>query len=354
MSMKKIISALTLVLCLILTCATGCSNSTHYREPERQYLVSAIGFDRQDDLMRVSLEVVIFKVGEAESSIETKVFNGVGESVREGLGSLSGEISKLLLFSHCTLIVLGESLTPAQRQEALDFCTPDNDINISASVICTPDALALLSSGSISTPVTGYDITGVLKQKSQDWGIKLNNKLYQIGDARLHEAGYYSLPKFIVNKDEDEEESLYSFVGIVIHLADSPAIELSLPESALYSLLCGSYGNGSFFIKDDSGDTLSPSVKHASSVVSGEYIGDELQVSINCTLSLDEQRSDIGSPERLAKLLEDRAAEFIGRMTLDNDADLFQIRHRIKIKDNPGAAPDMSALSAINVTFKVK
>lgn len=348
--MKKIVA---LVLVLALSALAGCSSSEIYREPERQYLVSAMGFDRRDSLLMISLEVIIFSVGSAQSSIETRVFSGLGERVREALGSLSGEVSKLLLFSHCRLIVLGESLTPEQRGEVFAFCTPENDINITASVICSPDALELLSADSLSTPVTGYDITGVIKQKSQDWGIGRSERIYQIGDARLRGESCYALPRFTMTGEGAER--MYSFGGIFLHRHDSPVLLLDLPDSALYSLLRGDYGKGggSFFISTEGGDTLSPRVKRADTDVSGEYVGGNLRVSILCRLELDARRGYIGSPGLLVRALEERSAEFVALLAELGGADLLNIVNRVNIKGQSGARPDISEVSELTVGFEV-
>lgn len=346
---KMIISAAMIVLSLLQF--SGCRGIYGYREPEQQYFVSAMGFDRAGDLIEVSLEVIIFSVGEAESKIETRLFSGRGETVREAVSSLSGEVSKKLLFSHCALIVLGETLSPGQCDAVFSFCTPENGINISAAVISTPNANSLLKAPSVSTPVTGYDITGVIKQKSRDWGIGLMNRIYQIGDERMRGGSCYSVPFFVLARG-DNGEDIYSFFGTRIYSGDMPTIILDLSDSALYSLICGTYGSGTFFVRTDGGEVLQPTVLSAKTGVRGNVEEGVLNIKIITNLQLDERRNIGVDPARVARALEDNTLKFIEKTHTGCGRDPFDLRTRVRT-DAQGGTDENTEIGSITVEFSV-
>jgi hypothetical protein len=303
--MRKLYIFFFIILPLIFS---SCQKLTQYREPEQQYLISAIGFDNAENELKVSLEVIIFSVGKAESSIESKVFSGNGLTVKQALGNLSSEVAKKLLYGHCALIVLGESLTGSQVEEIFQFCSSGKDIPLSTSLISTPDAMALLSCKSISTPVTGYDITGVLKQKSEDWGIGLTDRLYEVQTKRLDENGYYALPYFSVSTSEDK--TVYTFSGIRIYEHDSPSLLFDLPQSALYSLLTDTYGSGTFYIESD-GAIYQPEVKRASSSVKIDGDCGRTCITVKMRLLLRRGQTEKIDTVALGAALEKKAIEFI-------------------------------------------
>lgn len=321
--MKIIIKILPLLLMLSLA---GCRSDALYREPERQYLVSAVGFDREDEGLKVTLEVVIFSVGEAEGGIESRTFSGVGQTIKSALGSLSGEVSKKLLYGHCALIVLGETLTPEEVGEVLDFCDSENELPISSSLVSSPDAAALLACQSISTPVTGYDITGVIKQKSEDWGIGLSNRLYEVKGRRGGGKGCFALPSFRVSGGN--EQQLYTFTGIRIYENDSPSLLFDLPEGALYSLLTGTYKSGTFYF-ETGGRIYQPDIKRATAAVRAEEDSGRLSITIKMKLRLYRGQSDKTDPLTLASALEERATEFFSSVRARSVTDIFELSSRV-------------------------
>ncbi len=324
------------LLFLLISSFSGCRKITQYREPEQQYLVSAVGFDRENGELKASLEVIIFSVGKAEGSIESKVFTGAGKTVKQALGNLSGEISKKLLYGHCALIVLGESLNAGQVDEIFNFCCSGKEIPISASLVSAPDAAALLSCKSISTPVTGYDITGVIKQKSENWGIGLANRLYDVEGRRLRDKSYYAIPHFSVSGEGSD--TVYTFSGIRIYENDLPSLLFDLPESALYSLLTGTYGSGTFYIESD-GVIYQPEVKRASSSVKTDNENcSSLCIAVKMHLLLRRGQTEKIDTEALGAALEKKSRELFIAASALSHSDIFEIESRLgRSGENVGA-----------------
>ncbi len=343
MNVTKIKNVFVMPLVLLIFVLPGCRNITQAREPEQEYLAAAMGFDRgEDDLLEVTLEVIVFSVGEAENSIESRLFTGTGHTVKEAVGNLSGGVAKTVLFSHCALLVLGENLSAGQVDEVFRFCTTERNISISTVVATAPDAGELLSCESISTPITAYDITGVLQQKRRDWGISLANRLHEVEAGRLNTKSF-ALPYFTVEK-KDEKNS-YSLHGVRIYENDLPSLTLDLTGSAFYSLLSGSFKSGSFYFEAD-GTVYQPEVRHYSSKVRTPAGTNEIEINIR--LILEKERYSMTDTDALKTALEKAADDFFNTVTAACRTDVFNIRKRAGLDDVPGE------FSNVKIRFDVK
>ncbi|HHT54430.1 MAG TPA: hypothetical protein GX011_05835 [Clostridiales bacterium] len=328
---------LILPLVLLLLATTGCRNITQAREPEQEYLAAAMGFDRgEGDLLEVTLEVIVFSVGAAEDSIESRLFSGTGHTVKEAVGNLSGEVAKTIVFSHCALLVLGETLSAGQLDEVFRFCAAEPNISISALVAAAPHAGKLLSCQSISTPITGYDLTGVLQQKRRDWGVGLSNRLYEVESGRLN-TECFALPFFTVIREG--EESSYTLHGIRIYENDLPSLTLNLSESAFYSLLSGSFKSGSFYFESD-GIVYQPEVRRYSSKVRAARGINRVEISIR--LILEKERYSMTDNDTLKTALERAAARFYNSVAANCRTDIFNLGKRAGTKGAPGDFSDVS------------
>jgi hypothetical protein len=338
--MKKI---LILPLVLLILALPGCRNITQAREPEQEYLAAAMGFDRgEDDLLEVTLEVIVFSVGAAEDSIESSLFTGTGHTVKEAVGNLTGGVAKTVLFSHCALLVLGESLSSGQVDEVFRFCAAERNISISTAVAAAPNAGELLACESISTPITAYDITGVLQQKRRDWGIGLANRLHEVEAGRLNTKSF-ALPYFTVEKKDDN--SSYSLYGVRIYENDLPSLTLDLTGSAFYSLLSGSFESGSFYFEAD-GTVYQPEVRIYSSKVRAPAGTNKIEINIR--LILEKERYSMTDTDALKTALERAAAGFYNTVTAACRTDVFNIGKRAGLDDVP------EEFSNVTIRFDVK
>ena len=188
----------------------GCSSCGIRRvsEPEDVYLVSALGFDRAGELLRLSAEVPLTRENEADQ-MEVECFWGMGETPDAALLDLKAGLSKELIFGHCALVVFGDRLTPEDRATATDFAAHTVQIPLSVPVISTPDALELLKNGSLSAPAAGYDIPEILRRQNKLYELDLRCRLYEI---LAQTNGKQVLPRFLPT-DSDQAAS-DSFDGL--------------------------------------------------------------------------------------------------------------------------------------------
>lgn len=167
--MKRKAIILTLIS-LILLC--GC---TGYREIERGYFVTAIGFTKQNGGFGIVLETL------APSDIEpsgegNNLLSGSGKTLDAAYGKIKNSLTKSLYFEHCGVIVVSRDFTENEILEIFDFCTALNTLNIDVYVAQTDDVTALFETETTDESV-GYSIIGLIKNAGNNG---FSNQLYQI------------------------------------------------------------------------------------------------------------------------------------------------------------------------------
>ncbi len=211
-------------------------------EPERIYTVAAVGFDAVGDNIRISVEVPIVRETAAKEEPKTTVFSGEGKDVREALRHLTSGLSKRLVFSHCALMVLGESLDRERLTEAFAFADTGIYLPLAAQVVSAPNARELLLSGSLSAPAVGYEISEILEREFSLLGIRPPCKIYELR-ANARGGGHVPLPYFQVGKESTGHTC--SFLGMNILIADAPPLFLDREECVYYAILSGFFVGGS-------------------------------------------------------------------------------------------------------------
>lgn len=163
-----------------------------------EYLISSIGFDNENGQLKACFEAIVIN-SETEGQ-QVKVIEGVGKTVNEAIGQVERKSTQSLLFSHCAVLVVGDSVTQNQLDNIYDFCFENTDITLSAFFVKTQNAKKLLSSKPLSTIAVGYDILGLIEQYSKNKNIKIKNRYFEImalnkevvlPKITLKEEGYY-------------------------------------------------------------------------------------------------------------------------------------------------------------------
>lgn len=180
MKILKILCCLALAFTL-----SGCSMLTDYRESEQVIVVSALGFDYQDKVLKVSAETV----SKAESS-ESIIITSAGENIEKSIENLKKTTGVPLILSHCGSIVLGQSLNADQINKILLYLCALYEFPSDSSVISSEDALSLLKCKSITGEQVGYSLMRLLKENHID------SRLFVI--LRSEKT---SLPAFKVEKE---------------------------------------------------------------------------------------------------------------------------------------------------------
>lgn len=170
--MKK--SALILLtVAVALLC--GC---TGYREINRGYLTTALGFSIDDGDFTITLET-ISSSDVTDKPSEVITLSGRGKSLDDAYTALEKQLVKPLYFEQLGTIVISNALDDAQIKLAIDFYKKLPSANYGIYLVKTNDISALFNSETAGG-VLGYDVIGIIKNFEKRNSVKLSNRLYEI------------------------------------------------------------------------------------------------------------------------------------------------------------------------------
>ena len=218
---------LAAVVLLALT-LSGCGVN---READRQYTVSALGFDCAQGRLLCSAEVLVVNSESSDREIATEVFTAAGSTPAECVYDLGTLLAKRLLLSHCGIIAVGDSIGAADLKQIIDYCVDEEQISLSAYLVSTPDAAALLSGKTEAALTIGYELMGFLDRAAEDTGVMYGSRIYEIAGARLKKTAVYLMPRFTVS---DEQRRLE---GTCVYLDDKRTLEMDTADTVVYSLV---------------------------------------------------------------------------------------------------------------------
>ena len=218
-----------LVLCLTFSLMTSCGVQT---EPEQTMLVSAMGFDAVETGIRVTLEIPVVEEGK---SAETKavVLSESGENIPKALQTIRAGLSRELIFSHCALAVLGETLSKEQLQAVFDFAGRGETLPLAAEVVSSENSQKLLEAGSFSAPSVGYELPEILERERKQTGVDIRCSVYELRAVASPELPI-ALPHFSV-LGEDSTPAI-RWDGLVILRPHGQAFRLTAEESVPYAI----------------------------------------------------------------------------------------------------------------------
>jgi hypothetical protein len=167
-------------------------------------LISAIGIDNVEEIIRVSIEVISSGDSNLGSSIEYsdlphKVYSGEGKEISDAISDLETNFSKEIILSHCGIIAVGSEITAEQLAKIIDFCISERDITYAAKLVYTKNAEALLNCNGRAVSQVGHDLMGILRRKDIDIGIGNENSIYAIKSKLLSKDKKFYLPHFEVD-----------------------------------------------------------------------------------------------------------------------------------------------------------
>ncbi len=207
--MKRIIICVfALLLCGMLV---GCSSFVG-SENDRRFMVTALGFSGEEELT-LTAEIVMVNSESAEREPYSKVLSYTANGISEALGGIADSLSRPMLFEHCGVIAIDTALSPERFAEICDYCFKENRITLSVYMIAADDPKALLDGEPVSSVAVGYDIMGIIGQKSEKGGINFKNRYFEIESGREKGEQVFSLPYFKRGEDGVSLNGLAVFAG---------------------------------------------------------------------------------------------------------------------------------------------
>lgn len=267
---KYFICLAALFLCFTLC---GCSVLGEKTKDDRNFMVSAIGFETDGALISVSVEAIIINSELAESEPVPEVLTATGITISEALDSIGSSLAKPMILNHCGVIVIGERMTKYWFDKICDYCFYENRITLSAYMISAESPAELLSGEPESSVAVGYDIMGIIEQQSTRTGISYNSRYFEVEGLREKGKKVFSLPHFIRN------DGGISVDGLAVFKDDALVTQLDNSDAGLYALITGRFNKGTVRFGTNEYHINSRKIDYGYSDVSGNKILLKLQLS---------------------------------------------------------------------------
>ena len=240
--MKKILIS---IFVLMLTLLSGCRFTTGGAENDRRFIVAAVGFESDGALITVYAETIIINSETPENEPAPKLLKGSGATINEAFEEIEASLARPLMLEHCGVIAVGGGVTASWFDRICDYCLDDRRITLSSYMISCDSPEALLSETPESSVAAGYDIMGIIEQRSSSTGIFYDSRFFEIEGLREKGRSVFTLPFFALTGDG------ITLDGLSIYRDDRLTGRLSTDDAVLYSLMTGNFDRGTVRIGTD-------------------------------------------------------------------------------------------------------
>lgn len=165
--MKKICFIVSFILIIALCGCTG------YREIDRGYLVTAIGFSKADDKVDILIEAMSSS-DVSDKKNERVVLTGSGDDEKSAYINLKTSLVKPLYFEQLGAVVFEDMETVNA-----EFLNEIPNLNFGIYIVRTDDIKNLFENDSPSG-VLGYDIVGLIKNYNKESDDKILSQFYKV------------------------------------------------------------------------------------------------------------------------------------------------------------------------------
>ncbi len=170
--MKKTALIFTLLFLFLLCGCTG------YREINRGYIATAIGFAQNNGEFNIIIET-ISSSDVSDKPSERLIISCGGDSIEKAFEDLKLQLVKPVYFEQLGSVVLQQSLNQIQQQQIIDYLKINQGINYGVYLVKTADVSALFEMQTHSG-VLGYDIIGLINNFKKQGGKNIQNQIYQV------------------------------------------------------------------------------------------------------------------------------------------------------------------------------
>ena len=312
--MRKILS---LALCLIMPLFfCGCSFGSVFTAESAGYTATAIGFEQQEDSVKVILEAVTVNSEDADADIKTEILTGDGKTVKEAMEQIYKKTAKPLRLAHIGVAAVSLGISAERFSEIRKFCYDIDKITLAMLWVSAESAEKLLSCVPVSSIAVGYDIMSMQKEQSSRTGIEFENRFYEIEAADEKPLNIFALPYFEVEKEE------FFYDGVAVYESGITKMKLDSEEAFFYAVATNSQSDGTVFL-----DGKTQKIKSANS----KFIFGNNNVKLSVNLKTDNKQEIKRGIEKLFK-----KAKFYNTDILEVGNEIYRKEPKKweKIKDN--------------------
>ena len=219
-----------------------------YHEVEDCAIVTAFGVDNQNGELLVTAEII--NTQSLSEGATATILYGSGKSMVEAMSDLSSSTPKNLLFSHVSVIVLGDSLTNNQVQGVESFCLNNPHLTLSMKIIAAKNAKELLCVKPYTLSITAFEIVSLLNATDKSLSFGKYNSFVRAARGNTLCSKIMALPYFVTGNAGGQ--TLYKLKGLKIIKNYRPAALLDYSQSEVYEILQNDFESGNLTVFDKS------------------------------------------------------------------------------------------------------
>lgn len=312
--MKRIF-LIFLALSFVISNLCGCSFKKTFSSENNEYIISAMGFDFEENNFKLYLEAIIVNTEDADAERKLMLLEGEGGSLEKAFSDAYEKATQPLQLNHMGVITIGEAVTDNNFSEIIKFCHSQKGITLSTRFVTCKNSFDLLSGETVSSVAVGYDIMSMLNNQSERKGINYKNCFYEIEALKEKQQNIIALPYF------EKTEDSFSINGIKIFKNYSLIAHLNEDEASVYAIMTDTQSKGEFLLNNKK-------IKLSSSYSSWNI---EKNENLKLTLKLKIQIKD-KSLEK--KNIIKRNIENLYSFSKQTGTDIFGLENVIFIKNN--------------------
>lgn len=163
------IAVVFVLICLLVT-STGCMG---YREIDKGYFVTAIGFLNQADSVDIFIEA-ISSSDLIKQDTKRVVLHEKGRNIKQAYDNLTKSLEKPLYYEQVGTIIFQNDIT-----NVLNYFKNSDNTYYGLYVVKTDDVKTLFENDTVNG-VLGYDIISLIKTQQKSTRVKVAAQLYEV------------------------------------------------------------------------------------------------------------------------------------------------------------------------------
>ena len=302
--MKKLTALICAINCLVLCSCSGGSIYSNYREVEQLMMIQAMGFDRCDGGVELSVSSGtggLAGQGESEGGGQIVRMSAAAETLLTAQELIQDySASEELFFAHTSYIVIGSDALSDGLEYYLDYIERNETFRLDIPVFAA-------SGGSAKELVVGtgsdsYDAVNVLRSIERNLRVRGDGHLYTAGEiaADLNVNGsalicaVKTVPVGDTIKDASESEQTAVFDGYAVIGGGRAIAQLNAHDALAVNLLLNRSGPSMIAVEAED-ITATLQLDDSSCDITPIFDGDELcglNVSLKVSAALSEYRGE--------------------------------------------------------------
>ena len=239
------VKAFSVFAAALLVISSFCGD---YHEVEEYAIITAFGVDSRGDNLLVTAEII--NTQSLSQGATATILYGSGKSMVEAMSDLSSSTPKNLIFSHVSVVVMGDTLSAKEVQGVESFCLNNPHLTLSMKIIAAKSAKELLCVKPYTLSITAFEIVSLLNATDKSLSFGKYNSFISAARGNSLCSKIMALPYFETASEDDK--TIYKLKGLKILKNYRAAALLNYSQSEVYEILQNEFASGNLTLFDKS------------------------------------------------------------------------------------------------------